>query len=128
VFFLAAAAHARYCSEPCRPARRRHYPKRPTAERGYDNAHQKRRRELLPKAYGKPCELCGVVMLKDDKLDLDHSTPLALGGKKGDRIVHAFCNRSAGARLGRQIRLGHVQRAGDVATEHPSLLLDSTEL
>jgi hypothetical protein len=35
-------------------------------------------------------------MLPDMKLDLDHTTPHAYGGKQGDRIVHARCNRRAG--------------------------------
>jgi hypothetical protein len=35
-------------------------------------------------------------MLEDQALDLDHTVPLALGGRHGDRIVHARCNRSVG--------------------------------
>lgn len=69
---------------------------------GYD--HKKQRAKLLPRAYGKPCPMCGRVMLKTQALDLDHSLPLILGGTVGDRIVHAICNRSAGARLGNTLR------------------------
>lgn len=68
----------------------------------YDWEHRKRRARLLPKAWGKACPLCGFVMLEEQALDLDHSVPLALGGTVGDRIVHAFCNRSAGGKLARR--------------------------
>lgn len=66
----------------------------------YGAEHRKRRAALLPFAYGRPCPLCGRLMHPDQPLDLDHSTPHALGGQHGDRIVHASCNRAAGARLG----------------------------
>lgn len=39
-------------------------------------------------------------MLRGQALDLGHSTDVALDPfAKGDRIEHASCNRSAGARL-----------------------------
>lgn len=74
------------------------------AKQGYGWDHQQRRKKLLPKAYGMACALCGLVMLKGQALDLDHSTPLALGGSVGDRIIHAACNRSAGATMGNRMR------------------------
>jgi hypothetical protein len=69
---------------------------RPTAAaRGYDNEHRRRRRALLPHAYGTACALCGLAMLPGQALDLDHTTPLAHDrSSKGDRIVHAACNRA----------------------------------
>jgi len=70
----------------------------------YGYQHQKRRAALLTHAYGKPCPLCGAVMLPGQRLQLDHSIPLALGGTTGDRIVHGRCNERAGARLGNLIR------------------------
>ena len=63
-------------------------------------SHQKRRRDLLPLAYGKECPLCGCVMLEGMALELDHVVPRAMGGMDGPvRITHARCNRAAGARL-----------------------------
>lgn len=64
----------------------------------YDRAHQLRRRALLPNAYGQPCPRCGRVMLQGQPLDLDHGDPGAAGYLG---IVHAGCNRRAGARVGR---------------------------
>jgi hypothetical protein len=71
-----------------------------TTQRGYGWSHQKRRKYLLPRAIGKPCPLCGLVMRADQRLQLDHSTPLATNPNSiGDRIVHATCNARRGARL-----------------------------
>lgn len=70
----------------------------------YGWPHRRRRAALLPYAYGRPCPMCDEVMLRSQRLDLDHSTPLVLGGTQGDRIVHASCNRSAGASLGNRLR------------------------
>jgi len=69
-----------------------------TTQRGYGHEHQRTRSLLLPFAIGQPCPRCGETMLEHEPLDLDHSTPLAEDrGSVGDRIVHASCNRSAGA-------------------------------
>lgn len=66
----------------------------------YDYDHQKRREALLPLAYNTPCALCRELMLRGQELDLDHSTPLMVDRRsKGDRIVHASCNRRAGAKM-----------------------------
>lgn len=93
----------------CRPEHRRRStvhnwkPKvKGSKERGYGADHERTRARLLPAAYGRPCEMCGEPMRQDEKLDLDHSLPIALGGTKGDRIVHAICNQRAGAELGRE--------------------------
>jgi 5-methylcytosine-specific restriction endonuclease McrA len=75
-----------------------------TTERGYGYAHKQRRAALLPLAYGTPCPICQRIMQKGDALDLDHSVPLAEGGRRGDRIVCARCNRSEGGKLGAQRR------------------------
>jgi hypothetical protein len=65
----------------------------PHAQR-YGREHRRRRTALLPAAIGMPCPLCGELMLPDQALDLDHSTPLWCDPRsKGDRIVHAKCNR-----------------------------------
>jgi hypothetical protein len=61
----------------------------------YNWSHQKRRLRELPLAYGKACIYCGLVMLQWMKLDWDHSTA---------RIVHASCNRRAGAKFGNHLR------------------------
>lgn len=75
----------------------------PASRRGYGAAHRKRRTALLPFAYGKDCPMCGEVMERSQKLALDHSTPVALGGTVGDRIVHYSCNHRAGSKLGAAI-------------------------
>jgi hypothetical protein len=68
----------------------------------YGRDHRRRRSELLPHAWGTRCPLCGEPMLKTQRLELDHSIPLALDpASKGDRIVHEKCNR---ARRGRVTR------------------------
>lgn len=73
-----------------------------TAQRGYGGEHQRIRARLLPLAIGTPCPRCGQVMRADQALDLDHSTPIAHGGQRGDRIVHAGpCNRAPGGRVRR---------------------------
>lgn len=65
------------------------------SQRGYGVAHKKTRRQLLPKAIGTACPLCGQPMLAGQPLDLDHTVPLAIDATaKGDRIVHATCNRA----------------------------------
>ena len=76
------------CCNKCGRGDRR----RMTTQRGYGYQHQRRRAEMLPVAYGKPCAVCGQPMTADQKLDLDHSISVMLGGI-GDRIVHARCNR-----------------------------------
>ncbi len=75
-----------------------------TTARGYGSGHRRLRAQLLPLAIGTACPMCGQVMGRDQPLDLDHTTPQALGGGPGRRIVHARCNRQAGARLGNQLR------------------------
>lgn len=66
--------------------------------RGYGYEHQQRRAVMLPYAYGRPCPLCGQTMHPTQDLDLDHSEPLSTNpNSKGDRIVHASCNRSRGS-------------------------------
>jgi hypothetical protein len=84
-----------------------------TTTRGLGYEHQKQRRLLLPYAIGRVCPLCPYVMTKAQAyapvkgghgLDLDHSLPRSLGGTVGDRIVHAWCNRSRGNGLSRAHR------------------------
>ena len=75
-------------------------------------AQAQKRKQLLPYAYGSACPLCGLTMYEDQALDLDHSTPVVLGGgaQPGDRMAHASCNRSAGATLGNQLRGNRASR------------------
>lgn len=76
-----------------------------TPQRGYGRHHQRTRttalRNLTP---GTPCPLCGQPMYREQNLDLDHETPIALGGNPHGprRLTHARCNRQAGARIGQQ--------------------------
>lgn len=66
----------------------------------YGWPHRRLRARMLPSAYGRPCHICGRVMLKGHALDLDHVVPVALGVEDSNRrIVHAHCNRRAGAKL-----------------------------
>lgn len=54
---------------------------------------------------GDPCPLCDEPMTHDQRLQLDHATPVALGGLAGSgRLAHASCNERAGQRLGQAIR------------------------
>ena len=79
----------------CGPARK----SLTTTQRGYGHDHRVRRQALISNAYGLPCPLCGSLMERGEALDLDHSTPLSVDPHSiGDRIVHASCNRRAGAR------------------------------
>jgi len=82
-----------------------------TTARGLGYTHQRRRAQLLPRAYGTVCPYAGVdprcpgLMLRGQALDLDHATPRALGGTlAGARITHRGCNRRAGSRLGHALR------------------------
>jgi 5-methylcytosine-specific restriction endonuclease McrA len=72
---------------------------------GMSKAHARQRAQLLPLAFGRPCPLCGAVMLEDQKLHLDHKVPRRLGGSSdwsNLQIVHAVCNlRKAGRQFGR---------------------------
>ncbi|HKY74844.1 MAG TPA: hypothetical protein VJS45_01790 [Acidimicrobiia bacterium] len=65
----------------------------------YDRAHQLRRAQALPNAWGQPCPRCGRVMLQGQDLDLDHGDPDSPGYLG---MAHAVCNRRAGGRLGRE--------------------------
>ena len=60
---------------------------------------------------GSPCPFCGRSMWRSMKLDLDHSTPLVLGGQGPRRLAHSSCNRRAGALMAAQLR-GARRRAG----------------
>lgn len=88
-----------------------------TTARGLGGAHQAERRRLLPSAYGTPCPLCGDLMLRGQRLDLDHAVPRVLGGPDAGprRIAHARCNRSAGSRL--RHRLDRARRAATLSRD-----------
>ena len=71
-----------------------------TTSKGLGWSHQREREALLPYAYGMPCPMCQQVMVRGQKLDLDHPIPRVYGGQGGmGRIVHASCNRRAGQAL-----------------------------
>lgn len=75
------------------------------SDRCNTSEHKRQRRQLLPLAWGRPCPLCGCVMLKGQALDLDHQLPRVLGGSGGPvRMAHAGCNRSIGAKIGNRLR------------------------
>ena len=76
----------------------------------YGAEHQRRRDELLPQAIGTDCPRCGKPMLATDDLDLGHSVDHAIDKHAlGDRIEHANCNRSAGGRLGYELKLAETR-------------------
>lgn len=75
------------------------------ADPAYGAEHRRTRARLLARAYNTRCPVCGKPMIRGQELHLDHSMPKALyRGSKGDRIVHAWCNTSKGARLGNALR------------------------
>jgi hypothetical protein len=79
-----------------------------TTQRGLGAEHRARRRALLPAAIGTRCPIglpgCDGIMTDPTRMDLDHTTPRALGGTHGDRIACSRCNRSSGATLGNRLR------------------------
>jgi hypothetical protein len=91
-----------YCSTHEAEARAR---RGTTTQQGLGWAHQRRRRELLPDAIGKPCAMgCGRIITSSNAA-LDHSDPRALGNRgPGDRIICAPCNNEMGGKLAQQLR------------------------
>lgn len=72
----------------------------------YGGSHQEARRLALAAFKdGSPCWRCQRPMRVGQRLDLDHIRPVVLGGTGGPTaLVHARCNRAAGARLGNHLR------------------------
>jgi hypothetical protein len=73
-----------------------------TTGRGLGWAHQRERAaDLTALVQGSPCPLCRRPMYHpQQRLDLDHSVPRALGGGAAPRrLTHTSCNRRAGALL-----------------------------
>jgi hypothetical protein len=85
-----------------------------TDQRGLGADHQADRKRLLAlHRDGDPCWRCGQPMYKTQALDRDHMVDRALGGTMGPAVLaHASCNRSAGARLGNQLRPLNAPRPG----------------
>lgn len=86
-----------YVCHPCRRIEPAPYKGRKVLSKQYalyPRSHAEVRKALLPKAIGKPCPVCGQLMLADQKLHLDHSVPLWKDPTRrpGDRIIHAGCN------------------------------------
>jgi len=77
-----------------------------TTERGLGHKHVTDRRRLLAQHRdGDLCWRCGQPMYKWQALERDHIVDRARGGADGPAVLaHAHCNRSAGARLGNQMR------------------------
>lgn len=77
-----------------------------TEQRGVGHAHARDRKRLIALLRdGEPCWRCGQPMYKWQALDRDHVVDRALGGAQGPAVLaHASCNRSAGAKLGNQLR------------------------
>lgn len=75
-------------------ARKREVARGSASARGYDYEHRQRRARLLPRAYGRPCAICGRTMRRGQPLDLHHVIAL-----RDDRtatlsdMAHASCNR-----------------------------------
>lgn len=92
-----------------------------TTQRGLGHAHQADKRRLLAWLElhpGAPClqrwpdgHVCGQPMYPWQALDRGHLLDRALGGAAGPAIlVHAHCNRSAGAAAGNRARRGRRRR------------------
>ena len=77
-----------------------------TTQRGLGAKHQADRKRLLARLRdGTPCPRCGQPMYRWQRLDRDHVVDRALGGTDGPAVLsHQHCNRSAGARMGNQMR------------------------
>lgn len=95
-----------------------------TTQRGLGTDHQRRRRQLLPIWLGQPCPIggpkCDGIMTDPKRMDLDHRTPRALGGTRGDRMACVPCNRGAGAALGNRMRAsGRPPMAAPTPTRTP---------
>lgn len=74
----------------------------------YDYAHKQARINAIRNLVdGTRCPRCRRGMFRRQKLDLDHVIPVVMGGSGGPtRLMHAYCNRSAGAALRRVVRRG----------------------
>lgn len=85
--------------------RRRRRPPGSTTRSGLGWEHQKARAAALAVFVdGTPCWRCRRPMYRGMRLQLDHTTPRALGGQGPRALVHGSCNEAAGARLGNQLR------------------------
>jgi hypothetical protein len=90
-----------------------------TTQRGLGYAHQADKRRLLKALRpGTPCPRCGQPMWPHQKLDRGHTVDRALGGTDSPgRLEHQHCSRSAGARLGNQLR--RARRSGLLLRRQP---------
>ena len=95
---LTAHASSR-CDEHRRAYEAARRPDRPTArQRGYDSAHEARRKALLPGAYGQPCPRCHLPMLPGQDLYFGHTVARSVDpSSRADHFEHRHCNESAGA-------------------------------
>lgn len=97
------------CAAALRQFATAHQPHRPkaatTTQRGYGWTHQRRRARMVKAALNTRCPAqaspnCDGLMVNPRRMHLDHSTPRALGGTHGDRVICAPCNTYLGGRLG----------------------------
>lgn len=84
---------------------------------GYGHAHRQARKIALEMFVdGTPCPLCGRPLRYYQALDLDHTVPIALGGRDGPkRLAHARCNRQRGQRLSAQRARARGSRGKQIA-------------
>src|SRR5262249_22993512 len=78
----------------------------------------------IAKSIGRPCEICGRLLLPHEKLHADHRVARKWGGRDSAdnvRIVHARCNLSRGAGSG--AGLGRV-----AMTEHDVFVIDDIDV
>jgi hypothetical protein len=91
-----------------------------TTSRGLGWTHQQQRARLLPHAIGTRCPIrgprCDGIMVNPKRMHLDHSTPRALGGTVGDRIVCMPCNLWMGGRLARRLQTARRPRLRPVTS------------
>jgi hypothetical protein len=82
----------------------------------YPHSHRVTRANLIRAALGTPCpgalvngqpwysDHCDGIMTDAKRMHLDHTTAVADGGTRGDRICCSPCNTGAGAVMGNQRR------------------------
>lgn len=70
-------------------------------ERGYDSRHDREAKTAKAKAIRErtPCPRCGLPILPGQRLDYGHTIARSIDPtSRANRVEHAHCNRSAGAR------------------------------
>lgn len=74
--------------------------RRARGDAGYGAPHRRIRRDLIAKELGRPCPVCGTLMVDPRAVVADHSVPLAIDpNSKADRLTCRLCSDRQGGRL-----------------------------